>query len=65
MKHTILTLLLAFIGLGAYADEITVYDGTEEAFNVPFCGNNASNGTRSQYIIPADLLVNVAAAVSS
>jgi hypothetical protein len=59
IKQTILTLLLTFIGLGAYADEITVYDGTEESFYVPFCGYNASNGTRSQYIIPADLLVNV------
>ena len=59
MKHTILTLLLALIGLSAYADEITVYDGIEESFYVPFYGHNASNGTRSQYIIPADLLVNV------
>lgn len=59
MKQTILTLLLTFFGLSAYADEITVYDGTVEAFNTPFCGYNASNGTRSQYIIPADLLANV------
>ena len=59
MKQTILTLLLAFIGLNAYADELTVYDGTDTSTDVPFYGYGAANGTRSQYIIPADQLTNV------
>ena len=58
MKQTILTLLLAFIGLNAYADELTVYDGTDTSADVPFYGYGAANGTRSQYIIPADQLTN-------
>ena len=55
-KLTLLILLLSFIGLSAYADEITVYDGTDTSTDVPFYGYGAENGTRSQYIIPADQL---------
>ena len=59
MKQTILTLLLAFIGLNAYADELTVYDGTDTASEIPFYASFAKSGIRSQFIIPADQLTNV------
>lgn len=59
MKQTILTLLLALIGLSAYADEITVYDGEDTASEIPFYASFAKSGIRSQFIIPADQLTNV------
>ena len=59
LKQTILTLLLAFIGLSAYADEITVYDGEDTASEIPFYASFAKSGIRSQFIIPADQLTNV------
>lgn len=59
MKQTILTLLLALIGLSAYADELTVYDGTATNSHIPFYGLYADYGMRNQFIIPANQLTNM------
>ena len=59
MKQTILTLLLAFIGLNAYADELTVYDGTSLNNHIPFFGVYADYGMRNQFIIPANQLTDM------
>lgn len=59
MKQTILTLLLALIGLNAYADEITVYDGTSLNNHIPFFGVYADYGMRNQFIIPANQLTDM------
>lgn len=58
-KRILLALLLAVFAVGAWADELTVYDGTDTSTDVPFYGYGAKNGTRSQYIIPASQLTNV------
>ena len=58
-RITLLTLLLTLLAIGTRADELTVYDGTDTSTDVPFYGYGAKNGTRSQYIIPADQLTNV------
>lgn len=55
-KRILLALLLAVLAVGTWADELTVYDGTETNYYIPFYGYNAGNGVRSQYIIPADEL---------
>lgn len=59
MKQTILTLLLALIGLNAYADELTVYDGTSLNNHIPFFGVYADYGMRNQFIIPANQLTDM------
>lgn len=59
MKQTILTLLLAFIGMNAYADELTVYDGTSLNNHIPFFGVYADYGMRNQFIIPANQLTDM------
>lgn len=58
-KQILLTLLLTLFAVGIWADDLTVYDGTDYTYNVPFSGKTANNGTRSQYIIPADQLTAV------
>ncbi len=59
IKQTILTLLLTFIGLSTYADEITVYDGTSLNNHIPFFGVYADYGMRNQFIIPANQLTDM------
>ena len=58
-RRTILSLLLILVGMGVWADEetLTVYeDGADQTFFTPFSASSAANGTRSQFIIPADQL---------
>ena len=58
-RRTILSLLLILVGMGVWADEetLTVYeDGADQTYFTPFSASSAANGTRSQFIIPADQL---------
>ena len=53
-------LAVLFNFTSARADELTVYDGTDQTSTVPFNGFYADYGTRSQFIIPADDLTKMA-----
>ena len=58
-----MTLLVALLGsvTGAWAQsELTVYDGTDKNQYFPFYGYYADWGTRSQFIIPADKISEMA-----
>ena len=50
---SILALLLMTVTQGAWADELTVYDGTQSSPFSPAYMNRFDMYTRSQYIIPA------------
>ena len=57
------TLLVALLGsvTGAWAQsELTVYDGTDKNQYIPFNAYFADYGTRSQFIIPADKISEMA-----
>ena len=62
-KNQVLTLLLTIaalmVGQSAWADELTVYDGTVTNGNVPAYTYYYHGYTRSQFIIPADELADM------
>ena len=58
MKRTRLLLLLALLmtaATGAWADELTVYDGTAESYYIPYIFY-WDESSKSQYLIPANKL---------
>ena len=53
-------LLFTFLGGAGAQETLTVYDGTNTSNYVPFYGLYADYGTRSQFVIPAADLSNMA-----